>query len=68
MAFASSYNNICKCNKRPCLMDAPAVMSPVTAHTAGSTLGLLCCDVSADGMTIAAGTELQGEDAAILYW
>lgn len=42
--------------------------SPVTASTAGTALGLLSCDVSADGLTIAAGTELYGEDAAILYW
>ena len=40
----------------------------VTASTAGSALGLLSCDVSADGLTIAAGTELHGEDASILYW
>ncbi|KAM5534876.1 hypothetical protein V8D89_011431 [Ganoderma adspersum] len=40
----------------------------LTASAAGNTLGLLSCDVSADGLTIAAGTELHGEDAAILYW
>ncbi|KAI9001307.1 WD40-repeat-containing domain protein [Trametes punicea] len=40
----------------------------MTALTAGTARGLLSCDVSADGMTIAAGTELQGEDASILYW
>ncbi|KAI0771969.1 WD40 repeat-like protein [Trametes elegans] len=37
-------------------------------HLAGSATGLLSCDVSADGLTIAAGTELQGDDASILYW
>ncbi|KAF8164828.1 WD40-repeat-containing domain protein [Crassisporium funariophilum] len=30
--------------------------------------GILCCDVSPDGMTVAAGTELQGDDAVIVYW
>ncbi|KAI0722170.1 WD40-repeat-containing domain protein [Cerioporus squamosus] len=40
----------------------------LTASTAGSPRALLSCDVSADGMTIAAGTELHGEDASILYW
>ncbi|KAI1789013.1 WD40 repeat-like protein [Ganoderma leucocontextum] len=40
----------------------------LTVSTAGSARALLSCDVSADGMTIAAGTELHGEDAAILYW
>ncbi|KAI9066366.1 WD40 repeat-like protein [Trametes sanguinea] len=40
----------------------------LTASTAGTAQGLLSCDASADGMTIAAGTELQGEDASILYW
>ena len=40
----------------------------MTASSAGTASGLLSCDVSADGLTIAAGTELQGEDASILYW
>ncbi|KAI0356523.1 WD40 repeat-like protein [Trametes cingulata] len=40
----------------------------MTASAAGTARGLLSCDVSADGMTIAAGTELQGDDASILYW
>ena len=48
-----------------CYMISPLL---VTASTAGSALGLLSCDVSADGLTIAAGTELHGEDASILYW
>ncbi|KAF9040683.1 WD40-repeat-containing domain protein [Panaeolus papilionaceus] len=34
----------------------------------GQDRGLLCCDVSADGMTVAAGTELKGDDAILLYW
>ena len=34
----------------------------------GKSQGLLCCDVAPDGLTVAAGTELQGEDALILYW
>ncbi|KAF9468780.1 WD40-repeat-containing domain protein [Collybia nuda] len=34
----------------------------------GGNRGLLCCDVSSDGFTIAAGTDLQGDDALILYW
>ncbi|KAF8624583.1 hypothetical protein AX15_005804 [Amanita polypyramis BW_CC] len=29
---------------------------------------LLCFDVSSDGMTVAAGTDLRGEDAYIHYW
>ncbi|OJT13353.1 WD repeat-containing protein 89 [Trametes pubescens] len=40
----------------------------MTASTAGKASGLLSCDVSADGLTIAAGTELQEDDASILYW
>ncbi|KAI0774019.1 WD40 repeat-like protein [Fomes fomentarius] len=40
----------------------------LTASTAGSPRALLSCDVSTDGLTIAAGTELQGDDASILYW
>ncbi|TFK92972.1 WD40 repeat-like protein [Polyporus arcularius HHB13444] len=40
----------------------------LTASTAGTPRALLSCDISADGMTIAAGTELHGEDASILYW
>ncbi|KAJ7122832.1 WD40-repeat-containing domain protein [Mycena epipterygia] len=34
----------------------------------GQARGLLCCDVSADGLTVAGGTQLQGEDAHIVYW
>uniref|UniRef100_A0A8H7XZ04 WD40 repeat-like protein n=1 Tax=Psilocybe cubensis TaxID=181762 RepID=A0A8H7XZ04_PSICU len=34
----------------------------------GDRHGLLCCDVSPDGLTVVAGTELKGEDASILYW
>jgi len=34
----------------------------------GQSRGLLCCDVSPDGLTVAAGTELLGDDALILYW
>ncbi|KAF8966452.1 WD40-repeat-containing domain protein [Flammula alnicola] len=34
----------------------------------GKTRPLLCCDVSSDGLTVAAGTDLQGDDALILYW
>ncbi|KAH9938489.1 WD40-repeat-containing domain protein [Fomitopsis serialis] len=29
---------------------------------------LLSCDISVDGTVIAAGTELQGDDASLLYW
>ncbi|KAJ7656648.1 WD40-repeat-containing domain protein, partial [Mycena rosella] len=34
----------------------------------GKTGGFLCCDVSQDGLTVAGGTQLQGEDAHIIYW
>lgn len=34
----------------------------------GKAQALLCCDVSPDGLTVAAGTEMQGEEASILYW
>ncbi|KAJ7499321.1 WD40-repeat-containing domain protein [Mycena latifolia] len=34
----------------------------------GKTGGLLCCDVSEDGSTVVGGTQLQGEDAYIIYW
>ncbi|KAI0269312.1 WD40 repeat-like protein [Gloeopeniophorella convolvens] len=34
----------------------------------GRQRGLLSCDVSPDGLTVAAGSELQGEDALIVYW
>ncbi|KAM6495394.1 WD40-repeat-containing domain protein [Amanita muscaria] len=35
---------------------------------AGKNQPILCFDVSPDGMTVAAGTDLQGEDALIHYW
>jgi WD repeat-containing protein 89 len=34
----------------------------------GKQKALLSCDVSLDGLTVAAGTELQQDDALILYW
>lgn len=34
----------------------------------GRKLPLLSCDVSPDGLTAAAGSVLQGNDATILYW
>ncbi|KAH9927131.1 WD40 repeat-like protein [Epithele typhae] len=40
----------------------------LTASTAGTPRALLSCDVSSDGLTIAAGTDLKGDDASILYW
>jgi hypothetical protein len=36
--------------------------------TPGNPRSLLCFDVFADGSTIAAGTDLQGDDALIQYW
>jgi len=34
----------------------------------GEQRALLSCDVSPDGLTVAAGTELRQEDALLLYW
>ncbi|KAI0301867.1 hypothetical protein B0F90DRAFT_1715958 [Multifurca ochricompacta] len=34
----------------------------------GKQKALLSCDVSSDGLTVAAGTELQQDDALIVYW
>ncbi|KAJ7229060.1 WD40-repeat-containing domain protein [Mycena pura] len=34
----------------------------------GQTAHLLCCDVTEDGLTVAGGTQLEGEDAHIIYW
>ncbi|KAK7061372.1 WD40 repeat-like protein [Favolaschia claudopus] len=34
----------------------------------GQNTGILCCDVSQNGLTVAGGTQLQGEDAHIVYW
>ena len=34
----------------------------------GAQRALLSCDISPDGLTVAAGTELQGDDALVLYW
>ncbi|KAG6833587.1 hypothetical protein H0H87_004214 [Tephrocybe sp. NHM501043] len=34
----------------------------------GASRALLCCDVSPDGLTVAAGTDMQGEDALIFFW
>ena len=34
----------------------------------GQPRPILCCAVSDDGLTVAGGTDLQGEDAHIVYW
>ncbi|KAF7301573.1 WD40 repeat-like protein [Mycena indigotica] len=34
----------------------------------GQSTGILCCDVSEDGMTVVGGTQLQGDEAQIIYW
>lgn len=34
----------------------------------GGSRPLLCCDLSPDGLTVAAGTDLQGDEALIVYW
>ena len=41
---------------------------PANCATMGTLYGLLSCNVSADRLTIAAVTELHGEDMSILYW
>ncbi|KAF5321773.1 hypothetical protein D9619_001185 [Psilocybe cf. subviscida] len=40
----------------------------VQMTSAGKARPLLSCDVSVDGLTVAAGSDLQGEDAVIVYW
>ncbi|PCH41338.1 WD40 repeat-like protein, partial [Wolfiporia cocos MD-104 SS10] len=47
---------------------SPAAGPMMTASTAGRPCALLSCDVSTNGMIIAAGTELQGDDASVVYW
>ncbi|TDL29606.1 WD40 repeat-like protein [Rickenella mellea] len=42
-----------------------AALEMLTSRTGQA---LLSCDSSVDGLTVAAGTELQGEDAFIIYW
>ncbi|KAF8900022.1 WD40-repeat-containing domain protein [Mucidula mucida] len=34
----------------------------------GKHIPLLCCDVSHDGLTVVAGSDLQGDDASIFFW
>ncbi len=34
----------------------------------GKNIPLLCCDVSHDGLTVVAGSDLQGDDASIFFW
>ncbi|KIJ70375.1 hypothetical protein HYDPIDRAFT_65519, partial [Hydnomerulius pinastri MD-312] len=40
----------------------------IKLETSGRLRPLLCCDASSDGLMVAAGTDLQKEDAFILYW
>ncbi|KAG1739877.1 WD40-repeat-containing domain protein [Suillus paluster] len=42
--------------------------SSITMTTSGRSRTLLSCDASHNGLTVAAGTDLQKEDAFILYW
>ena len=45
-----------------------AQQSRLAVTNLGKFQGFLCCDVAPDGLTVAAGTELKGEDAFVLYW
>ena len=40
----------------------------IPVEESGKLRPLLCCDASDDGLLVAAGTDLQKEDAFILYW
>ncbi|KAH9947312.1 WD40-repeat-containing domain protein [Amylocystis lapponica] len=40
----------------------------MSALRSGGRRALLACDVSSDGSLVAAGTDLQADDASILYW
>ncbi|KAJ8585412.1 WD40 repeat-like protein [Rhizopogon salebrosus TDB-379] len=40
----------------------------IKMEASGRSRNLLSCDASHDGLTVAAGTDLQKEDAFILYW
>ncbi|KAF9563335.1 WD40 repeat-like protein [Agrocybe pediades] len=40
----------------------------ITMTNPGKKYPLLCCDVSQNGMTVAAGSDLQGEEAVLVYW
>ncbi|KAJ7781650.1 WD40-repeat-containing domain protein [Mycena metata] len=64
---------------RPCLIssgldgsiqvwDERANSHSIKMTNLGQGRALLCCDVSQDGLTVAGGTQLQGEDAHIVYW
>ncbi|KII96048.1 hypothetical protein PLICRDRAFT_170630 [Plicaturopsis crispa FD-325 SS-3] len=48
--------------------DARSGAAAVKMTMAGRPRALLSCDASSDGLTVAAGTELQSADAFILYW
>ncbi|KAF8690387.1 hypothetical protein AX14_002948 [Amanita brunnescens Koide BX004] len=53
---------------RICVWDERTNSHGISMTNAGNHQPLLCFDVSSDGMTVAAGTDLQGEDALIHYW
>lgn len=42
--------------------------SKIPVETSGRLRPLLCCDASVDGSLVAAGTDLQKEDAFVMYW
>ncbi|VDC06271.1 unnamed protein product [Peniophora sp. CBMAI 1063] len=48
--------------------DARTPTPALIMRQAGAPRALLCADAAPDGMLIAAGAELKGDDAPILYW
>lgn len=54
-------------SRKTCTLTAQRLrLIPVEAS--GRIRPLLCCDASYDGLLVAAGTDLQKEDAFIMYW
>ncbi|EGO01512.1 hypothetical protein SERLA73DRAFT_176815 [Serpula lacrymans var. lacrymans S7.3] len=70
-ALAGSYHEtLLSSGKDGCVKawDHRSGSASIKMSTSGRSRALLSCDVSSDGLTVAAGTDLQAEDALILYW
>ncbi|KIK94418.1 hypothetical protein PAXRUDRAFT_828030 [Paxillus rubicundulus Ve08.2h10] len=67
---ASDRETLLSSGKDGCVKawDERSGTTSIKMEASGRLRPLLCCDASSDGLMVAAGTDLQKEDAFILYW
>ncbi|KAI9575052.1 WD40-repeat-containing domain protein [Boletus coccyginus] len=67
---ASTRDMLLSSGKDGCVIawDERSGSASIKMETSGRLRSLLCCDASVDGSLVAAGTDLQKEDAFVMYW